>query len=210
MIRVFLLDDHILIREGIKKVLSDCPDIGVAAEAENAEDLFSYLEKKSVDILVLDITLPDRSGLDIIGEITQRYPRVKILVLSMHPEDRYALRAFHAGASGYLSKESAADEIINAIRKIAAGGRYVSQLLGERLAGDLGTGSCMAPHERLSGREFQVFLLVARGKSTNEIAAELRIRVSTVSTYRSRIVEKMNVSSSADIVRYALHHSLIE
>jgi len=208
--RIVIVDDHELVREGLKKVLLKEPGIQLVGEASNALELFKLLEETEVDLVVLDITMPGRSGLDIISELKNLNDHIRILILSMHPEERFALRAFKAGASGYLSKEAAARELVAAIRKIMNGGRYVSAALAEHLVSNFDKELGKLPHETLSNREFEIFRLIAKGKSVGQIAEELILSVNTITSYRSRMMEKMNFSSNAEIVRYAIENSLIE
>lgn len=208
--RIVIVDDHELVREGLKKVLLKEPGIQLVGEASNALELFKLLEETEVDLVVLDITMPGRSGLDIISELKNLNNRIRILILSMHPEERFALRALKAGASGYLSKEAAARELVTAIRKIMSGGRYVSATLADHLLSNLDTDLGKLPHETLSNREFEIFRLIAKGKSVGQIAEELILSVNTITSYRSRMMEKMNFNSNAEIVRYAIEHNLIE
>lgn len=208
--KIIIVDDHELVREGLKKVLLKEPGIQLVGEASNALELFKLLEETEVDLVVLDITMPGRSGLDIISELKNLHDHIRILILSMHPEERFALRALKAGASGYLSKEAAARELVTAIRKIMSGGRYVSANLADHLLSNLDNDLSKLPHENLSNREFEIFRLIAKGKSVGQIAEELILSVNTITSYRSRMMEKMNFSSNAEIVRYAIEHNLIE
>ena len=208
--KIVIVDDHELVREGLKKVLLKESGIQLVGEASNVLELFKLLEETEVDLVVLDITMPGRSGLDIISELKNLNDNIRILILSMHPEERFALRALKAGASGYLSKEAAARELVSAIRKIMSGGRYISAALADHLVNNLDKEPGKLPHETLSNREFEIFRLIAKGKSVGQIAEELILSVNTVTSYRSRMMEKMNFSSNAEIVRYAIEHSLIE
>jgi len=208
--KIIIVDDHELVREGLKKVLLKEPGIQLVGEASNTLELFKLLEETEVDLVVLDISMPGRSGLDIISELKNLNKHIRILILSMHPEERFALRALKAGASGYLSKEAAARELVTAIRKIMSGGRYVSANLADHLLSNLDNDLGKLPHENLSNREFEIFRLIAKGKSVGQIAEELILSVNTITSYRSRMMEKMNFSSNAEIVRYAIEHKLIE
>lgn len=208
--KIVIVDDHELVREGLKKVLLKESGIQLVGEASNALELFKLLEETEVDLVVLDITMPGRSGLDIISELKNLHDHIRILILSMHPEERFALRALKAGASGYLSKEAAARELVSAIRKIMSGGRYISAALADHLVSNLDKEFGKLPHETLSNREFEIFRLIAKGKSVGQIAEELILSVNTVTSYRSRLMEKMNFSSNAEIIRYAIEHNLIE
>ncbi len=210
MITILIADDHSLIREGFKKILSRETDISVIGEAQNASEVMDFLQNKHCDILVLDITMPGKSGLDILADIKIQYPDINVLVLSMHAEEYYALRALKAGAKGYLTKESAPDELLKAIRKIDSGRMYLSQDVAEQLAYNLGDKTDKLPHENLSNREFQVLNLIANGRSILDISNELSISASTVSTYRQRIMEKLNLHSTADIILYAVNNHLLD
>ena len=210
MINVLIADDHALIREGLKKTLSDEPDMKLIGEATNVVELFKALERLAVNIVLLDISMPGESGLDALKELRQKYPHIPVLILSFHPEHRFAVRALKAGASGYITKQSAPEELVQAIRKIIGGGKYVSAALAEELATELGKGSGKQPHETLSDREFQVMRLIAAGKKSSEIAEELAVTMSTVNTYRMRILEKMKMQSNVELARYALEQGLIE
>jgi DNA-binding NarL/FixJ family response regulator len=210
MVNVFIADDHALIREGLKKTLKGEPDLVVAGEASNAHELFQALRHQPVDVILLDISMPGESGLDALKELKQQYPHLPVLILSVHPEHRFAVRALKAGAAGYVTKDTAVEELVQAIRKIVGGGKYVSVSLAEKLVEELESGGDKLPHENLSDREFQVMRMLAAGKTRNEIADELSISLSTVNTYRNRILEKMKMQTNADLTRYAIEHGLIE
>jgi DNA-binding NarL/FixJ family response regulator len=210
MINVLIADDHALIREGLKKILNGEPDMKVVGEASNAVELFKLLEPLVVNIVLLDITMPGESGLDALKELRQKHFHLPVLILSFHPEHRFAVRALKAGAAGYLTKESAAEEVVQAIRKIVGGGKYVSAALAEQLATELDDEGGKPLHETLSDREFQVMRLIAAGKKNSEIAEELSVTLSTVNTYRIRILEKMKMQSNVELSRYAVEHGLIE
>ncbi len=208
--KIVIVDDHELVREGLKKVLLKESDLKLVGEANSAAELFKVLHENEVDLVILDITLPGRSGLDIIADIKNINPHIRVLILSMHPEERFALRALKSGASGYLSKEAAAKELVNAVKKINSGGRYISSTLAEHLADSIDKEIDKLPHETLSNREFEIFRLIAKGKSVGQIAEELMLSVNTITSYRSRMMEKMNFSTNAEIIRYAIEHNLIE
>ncbi|OGO35686.1 MAG: DNA-binding response regulator [Chloroflexi bacterium RBG_16_56_8] len=210
VINVLIVDDHALIREGVKKTLSGETDMAVVGEANDVMELFKQLERVRVNVVLLDITMPGESGLDALKELHQKYPQVPVLVLSFHPEHRFAIRALKTGASGYITKASATEELVQAVRKIASGGKYVSAALAEQLASELTDERGRPPHETLSDREFQVMRLFAEGKKSSEIAAALSVSVSTVNTYRMRILEKMKMQSNVELARYAFEHGLIE
>ena len=207
--KIILVDDHELIREGLKKVIAKESDIDVIGEAQNADEMFELLSKDKIDIVVLDITLPGRSGLDLISEIKTHYPEVRVLILSMHPEDRFAVRALRSGAYGFITKGTASKILIEALRKIADGRKYITPTLAEHLALELDVDHDKPLHESLSNREFEVMRLIAEGKSVSEIAEMLFISVNTVTSYRSRIMEKMKMKTNAEIIRYAIEQNLI-
>ena len=208
MIKVIIVDDHPVVRRGLKQIIEDEPDMQVAGEAKNAGECFSLVRKTDCTLVLLDITLPDRSGFDVLKQLKYEHPNLPILILSVHPEDQYGLRLIKAGASGYLMKEGAPEELVKAIRKVNAGGKYVSASLAEKLVSRLGVFD-RPPHENLSNREFQILCLIAGGKSLKGIADELCISEKTVSTYRARILEKMRMSTNSDLTRYALDHHLV-
>jgi DNA-binding NarL/FixJ family response regulator len=210
MIRIFITDDHSLIREGFKKILNDEKDVSIVGEAGNAKDCMSFVLDNNVDILILDLNLPDKSGLDLLKELKSLRPQLKILILSMHPEDRFAMRVLRAGASGYVTKESAGDELVKAIRKVYNGGKYVSEHLAEILAFELQGGGDKPIHELLSDREFQVLQMIASGKTLAEISEILSLAVTTVSTYRARILEKLNLHTNAELIHYVITNDLLE
>ncbi len=211
MVRVFITDDHSLIREGFKKILKDEKDILIAGEAANAKDAMNFVLNNDLDILILDLNLPDKSGLDLLKELKALKPGLKILILSMHPEDRFAMRVLRAGASGYVTKDSAGEELVKAIRKVYHGGRYVSESLAEILAFEVQGGVAEKPiHEILSDREFQVLQMISSGKTLAEISDILSLAVTTVSTYRARVLEKLNLHSNADLIHYAITNRLLD
>ncbi len=210
MLRVLLCDDHPILREGLKRILLQQPDIKVVEEAGSGADMLEKIGAARYDVIILDITLPDMSGLDILKSLPAQGVKAGVLVLSMHPEEQYATRALKAGAAGYLVKESAPAELVNAVRKIARGGKYVTASLAEKLAFELQGTAEKAPHELLSDREYQVLCLLASGRGIKEIAVELGVSAPTVATYRSRVMTKLDLSSTVDLVRYALAHKLVE
>lgn len=207
--KILIVDDYELIREGLKKIINKEKDIEILGEASSSEELFDLLKNNKVDIIILDISLPGRSGLDILKDLQIQYPETKILILSMHPEDRFAVRALRAGASGYITKEMASNFIIDALRKIYDGRKYISSTLAEHLAQELNTNYEKPQHENLSNREFEVMKLIAEGKVVREIAELLCISVNTVTSYRSRIMDKMKMKTNAEIIRYVIEQSLI-
>ncbi len=208
MIRIMIADDHTIVRRGLKQILSDQTDMAVFTEAKAAVEVLPLIRKAAVDVLVLDISMPGRGGLDILKDVKQERPHLPVLVLSMHPEDQYAVRALRLGAAGYLTKEAAPEELVTAIRKIAAGGRYITASLAEKLALAVSGPGVHPLHEDLSEREYQVMQLIAAGKSVSEIAEELSLSVKTISTYRSRLLEKMGLKTNADVIRYAIQNQL--
>ncbi len=209
MIKILIADDHAVVRRGLRQVLADEGDMTVVGEAENSQELLALARRSACDVIVLDITMPGRNGLDVLKDLRQEFPKTAVLVLSMHPEEQYAVQALRAGARGYLTKETAPEALVAAIRKVLHGGRYVSATLAERLALDLSAHHGKAPHDMLSTREFQILCMIGSGKSVKEIADELALSVKTVGTYRSRILEKMEMKSNAELIRYAIHNRLV-
>lgn len=210
MIRVVIADDHPLIREGFLRLVARETDMALTGDAGTAAELMDVLGRAGCDVLVLDIGLPDRSGLDLLKDLRLRYPKISVLVLSMHPTERYAVRALRSGAAGYLTKSSASDELSKAIRKVSTGVRYISEALAQELAASLDTGQSGAPHETLSDREYQVFLLLAEGRSTTEIARFLCLSGNTIQTYRRRVLEKLRLRTNPQLSLYALRHGLMD
>jgi DNA-binding NarL/FixJ family response regulator len=209
-IRILIADDHPIVRAGFKQVLSETPDLVVADEAGNGQEVLEHLKKKKYDVVLLDISMPGKNGLEILKELKTDYPKLPVLILSIYPEEQYAIRALKAGAAGYLTKESAPHELISAIRKISAGGRYISESLAEKLATYLNVDMTKSPHETLSDREHQVMRLIASGKTVSEIAESLNLSVKTISTYRTHILEKMKMKNNAEITLYAVQNKLVE
>lgn len=209
-IRILIADDHPIVRAGFKQVLSETPDMTVADEAGNGQEVLEFLKKKKYDVVLLDISMPGKNGLEILKDLKTDYPKLPVLILSIYPEEQYAIRALRAGASGYLTKASAPHELILAIRKISAGGRYISASLAEKLASYLDADMTKSAHETLSDREHQVMLLIASGKTVSEIAGRLNLSVKTISTYRSHILEKMKMKNNAEITLYAVQNKLVE
>jgi len=199
-----------MVRAGLKEILAATGDIQVAGEAANGQEALAQIRERDYDVAVLDMSMPGRNGIELIKLVKAEKAKLKILVLSMHGETQYAVRALKAGASGYLTKDSAADQLVAAIRRIAAGGAYVSAETAERLVHDTGRGSNAPPHTLLSDREFQVFQLIAKGVSVGEIARELSLSVKTVSTHKTHILEKMGFANQAELIRYALEHKLLD
>ncbi|MGO9612754.1 MAG: response regulator [Dissulfurispiraceae bacterium] len=209
MIRILLADDHAIVRKGIKLMLAEVPDIVVADEASDGNEVLEKIEKNDFDVLVLDIAMPGKSGLEVLGELKARKPKPPVLVLSAYPEEQIAVRALKAGADGYLSKESAPDELITAIRRLAQGKKYISSSLAEKLALDLEEETTKPLHEKLSNREYQVMCLIASGRTVKEIGESLSLSIKTVSTYRIRIMEKTRLKNNAEIIHYAIQNKLI-
>ncbi len=209
MIRILVVDDHAIVREGLKQILGDVKDMDVLAEAANGQEALDKIRRQAFEVILMDISMPGRSGLEILKDIKSEQPKLPVLILSMHPEEQYAVRALRAGAAGYMNKASAPDELIGAIRKVASGRKYVSPSVAERLALELGADRSHLPHELLSDREYQVMMMLAAGKSVSEIALELCLSVKTISTYRSRIMEKMSLKKNAELTLYAVQHHLL-
>ncbi|MGE5522579.1 MAG: response regulator [Rhodospirillaceae bacterium] len=210
MIRVLLADDHAMVRAGLKELLSATGDIAVTGEATDGHGVLKAVREADYDVAVLDMTMPGRSGIELIKLVKTERPQLRVLVLSMHSEQQYAVRAIRAGASGYLTKESAPDTLVAAIRRVAGGGAFISPETAERLVLETGSATAALPHTMLSDREFEVFRQIAAGQSVSDIAAALKLSVKTISTHKSRILEKMGMTSQADLVRYAMKHGLIE
>lgn len=208
MIKVFVSDDHTIVRQGLKQIVADIDDIEVVGEAGSGRETLGLLSKQDCDIVLLDITMPDKSGIEILKDLKKLRPELKVLMLTMHPEEQYAIRALRAGAYGYLTKESAPDELVSAIRKVVSGSRYISEALAIKLADQLVTPAEEPLHQRLSDREFQIMLMIASGKKLNEIANTLFLAKTTISTYRHRVLQKMEMSSNAEIARYATENRL--
>ena len=210
MMKILIADDHAVVREGLKQILSETPDMLVADEANDGQEVLDKVSENQYDIVLLDITMPGRSGLDILKQIKNDNPKLPVLMLSVHPEEQYAVRTLKAGASGYLTKGSAPDELIAAIRKISQGKKYVSPSLAEKLAIDLDIDHEKPRHEILSDREYQVMCKIASGMTVKEIADELSLSVQTISTYRSRILEKMKMKNNAELIHYAVKQGLVD
>lgn len=208
-IRLLLVDDHLVVRCGLRLMLSGSDRIEVCGEAADGESALIALRDGPIDVVLLDLMLPDRSGLDLLRQIREQYPATAVLVLSAHPEDTYAIRALRLGAAGYLNKESCAEVLVSAVHKAASGGKYVSPQLLQKLAGMIGGGSEIDAHERLTDRELAIFRMIAEGKSLVAIAGQLHLSPSTVTTYRARIMEKMRMTSNAEITRYAVDHAML-
>ena len=206
MIEILVVDDHAIVREGLVRIIDFEKDMVVVGKAKDASEAIRIISERKMDVVILDISMPGRSGLDIIKDLNKILPGIRIIMLSMYQEERFAVRAFKAGASGYLTKEMAPEEIVNAIRKVYSGGKYISSRFAEKLVDELNDPSELLPHERLSEREFEVMCLIASGKTITEIAKELSLSNRTVSTYRSRILEKMKMENNAEITHYAIEN----
>lgn len=209
MFHILIADDHSVVRWGLRAIVEATPDLRVRAEAGTGDEVVDLIRAQAFDVVVLDLNMPGRSGLDLIHLVRTERPKLPILVLSMHAEDQYALRVLRAGASGYLPKESAADRLVEALRRLLGGGRYVSPLVAEQLLNEVSGGPAGPPHSRLSEREFQVLCRLADGQTATEIAAALALSIKTVSTYRGRVLEKLHLRTNADLAQYALRHGLI-
>ena len=207
---ILIADDHHIVRHGLQHIIATQPDWHVTAEAATADEVLPALRREDINVVVLDVTLGGRSGIDLLGSIRSEFPTLPVLMLSMHDdEELYALRCLRAGASGYIQKESSAAELIRAIQRVATGHMYVSSVVAEQLAEELRSGSAGLPHERLSTREFEVFRLIAAGRSISEIADALHLSANTISTYRSRVLGKTGFRSNADIIGYAIRNGLV-
>ena len=210
MIKVLIADDHPVVRKGLREIVKEAFHVAIADEVSNGQEVLERVAKNDYDVVLLDISMPGRNGLDVLKELKGQKPKLPVLVLSIHPEEQYAVRVLKAGASGYLTKESAQDELISAIQKVSTGRKYISPSLAERLALDLEMGAEKPPHESLSDREYQVMCMIASGKTVKEIAQELFLSVKTVSTYRARLLDKMRMKSNAELTYYAIKHRLID
>jgi DNA-binding NarL/FixJ family response regulator len=210
MIKILIADDHPIVRKGLKEIIEVTPDMMVGDEASNGQEALEKVRKNDFDVVLLDISMPGRSGLDILKELKSEKPELSVLILSMHPEEQYAVRVLKAGASGYLTKESAPEELITAIKKASKGRKYVSSSLAEKLAWYLEIDDERPLHEALSDREYEVMRMIASGKTITKIAEKLFLSVKTISTYRSRILEKMRMKTNAELTHYALKNRLVE
>jgi two-component system invasion response regulator UvrY len=210
MIKALIADDHAVVRKGLRLILQETSDMQVAGEAASGLEALDSARQGGYDVVVLDITMPGRSGFEVLKDLRVEHPELPVLVLSMHAEEQFAVRLLKSGAAGYLNKESAPEELVKAIRKVVAGGRYVSPTLAEKLAFEIDAGSDKLVHETLSDREFQVMRMMATGKTVKEIAAELSLSVKTISTYRARILTKMNLHTNAELIHYAITNQLVE
>ncbi len=209
MIKVLIADDHTLVRKGLKQLLLETEDIDKVDEAKDGKEAISKVNKNEYDLVLLDISLPGRSGIDVLKQLKSSIPELPVLILSMHPEEQYAVRSLRAGAAGYLTKESAPAELIDAIRKVANGKKYITSSLAEKLADEIGLDTEKPLHETLSDREYQVMCMIASGKTVKEIADELNLSVKTISTHRARILRKMHMENNAQLTHYAIKLSLV-
>jgi DNA-binding NarL/FixJ family response regulator len=210
-IRVLIADDHSIVRQGLKQILSDTADLIVAGEAANGVAVMQMVRDGNWDVVLMDVSMPDRNGIDALKMIKKEYPRLPVLVLSMHPEEHYAVRALKAGAAGYLTKQSAPDLLVSAIRQVASGKKYVSAAVAEELANAILEDDDERPlHEKLSDREYQTLVMISSGKTPTQIADELNLSVKTVSVYRARLLEKMKMKNNAELTHYGLKHGLTE
>jgi two-component system, NarL family, invasion response regulator UvrY len=210
MINILIADDHPLVREGLKKTLRSESDLNVICEASDGQGVLAQVEGNELDVIVMDISMPGMSGLDVLKELKLKYPKLPVIILSMHPEERFGIRAIKAGAASYLTKESVPEELIKAIRKVVKGGKYITPFLAEKLADEIESKGDEHLDKTLSDREFQIICLLASGKSTKEIAAELFLSINTVCTYRARILEKLNLKTNVELTHYAIQNRLID
>ena len=210
MIRVFITDDHAIVRQGLKQILADTRDIAFAGEADTGAAALQGVKTTACDVLLLDISLPDRNGIEVLKQIKREHPKLPVLMLSMHMEREFAIRALKAGAAGYLTKQSAPMQLVAAIRHVSAGRKYLTPSIAEEVANALSGKDEQSPHETLSDREYQTLCLIAYGKSLSDIASELVVSPKTVSVYRARVLEKLSLKNNADIARYAIRNQLVE
>jgi DNA-binding NarL/FixJ family response regulator len=208
MIRILIADDHPVVRQGLKQILAENRDMVIADEAASGQEVMKKVSRNDYDVILLDISMPGRNGLDILRELRSKKPKTAVLMLSIHPEDLFAVRALKLGAAGYLTKETAPEELVSAIRRVSQGRKYISATLAEKLAVDLELEAEKPAHETLSDREYQVLCLLASGKRLKEIAEDLSLSIKTISTYRTRILDKMKLRNNAELMRYALQHNL--
>ncbi|MGQ9673933.1 MAG: response regulator [Candidatus Aminicenantales bacterium] len=211
MIRVLIADDHTLVRKGLRQLLLQSRAVGVVDEAKDGKETIAKVCANPYDVVLLDISFPGRSGIEVLKQVKALRPKLPVLILSMHPEEQYAVRALRAGAAGYLTKESAPDELVEAIQKLARGGKYITASLADRLAEEVGEARAEGmPHERLSDREYQVMCMIASGKAVKEIGRELNLSVKTISTHRARILQKMGMKNNAQLTHYAIKYKLVD
>ena len=208
MINILIADDHAVVRRGLKQILSETSDMVVAGEAVDGEEVLSMIQPDTTDVVILDITMPGRSGLEVLKDLKREYPQIPVLVLSMHPEEQFARRLLKEGASGYMTKETAPEELVQAVRKVHSGGLYVSARFAEDFAFALKSGTAAASHDGLSAREFQVLCMIGSGKAVSEIARDLSLTVKTITTYRARLLDKMGMQKNAELIRYVIDNQL--
>lgn len=208
-IRVLIADDHAIVREGLKQIIADTTDIVVSGESEDGLGAIRLARLQAYDVLLLDISMPDKNGMDILKQCRKEFPFMPVLMLSMHREDQYAIRALKAGAAGYLNKQSAPAELVNAVHEVAAGRKYITPALAQELANQVGTENGRLPHECLSDREYQTMIMIASGKSVSDIATELSLSAKTISMYRSRLLLKLHLRHNAELTHYAMRHNLV-
>ena len=209
-IHVLIADDHAIVRQGLKQILSETEDLLVTGEADDGAEALNLARQQPWDVFLLDVSMPNRNGIDTLKQLKKEFPRLPVLILSMHPEEQYAVRALKAGASGYLTKQSAPELLVTAIRQVASGKKYLSPAVAQQLAEAISDNSDKSPHERITDREYQVLVMIAAGKTLTQIAEGLNLGVATVSTYRARLLEKMGLKSTAELIRYGLEHGLAE
>ena len=210
MFKIMIADDHAVVRRGLRQIINDEPDFEVVGEAENGQEALKLIEQCNCDAVVLDITMPGKNGLMVLQESKALHPQLPVLVLSMHPEDQFAVRALKLGASGYLTKESAPEELVGALRKVISGAKYISSTLADQLVAEIGAQEPLILPERLSEREFQVLRQVAQGRTIAQIAENMALSVKTISTYRTRLLFKMKMKTNAELVRYAVKHGMVD
>ena len=209
MLRILIADDHAIIRKGLKQILLEEYPSAIIEEVNDAEGVIKKTMSDEWDIIICDLSMPGRSGLDVVQQIKQNFPKLPVLILSIHPEEQYAIRVLRAGAAGYLSKDAATEELVKAVQRVLQGRKYVSSAIAEKMAAELDQDTSRPPHEVLSDREFDVFKMIASGKTVSEIAEQLTLSITTVSTYRARILVKMNMKTNAELTRYGLENKLI-
>ncbi len=209
-IHVLIADDHAIVRQGLKQILSETDDLLVAGEADDGAEALNLARQQTWDVFLLDVSMPNRNGIDTLKQLKKEFPRLPVLILSMHPEEQYAVRALKAGASGYLTKQSAPELLVTAIRQVASGKKYLSPAVAQQLAEAISDNTDKSPHERITDREYQVLVLISTGNTLTQIAEKLSLGVATVSTYRARLLEKMGLKSTAELIRYGLEHGLVE
>lgn len=208
-IHVLIADDHAIVRQGLKQILSETNDLVVTGEADDGVEALQLARQQEWDVFLLDVSMPNRNGIDTLKQLKKEFPRLPVLILSMHPEEQYAVRAIKAGASGYLTKQSAPEQLVKAIRHVATGKKYLSPAVAQQLAEAVTEGSDKPPHERITDREHQVLVLIASGNTLTQTAEKLNISVATVSTYRQRLMDKMGLRSTAEMIRYGFEHGLV-